>query len=60
MVGSSAPVSAQTTPGAAAAFDNRAGMTETCSFPGRLATDIGDQWLGNFPIGDQLRKFLFL
>ena len=42
---------------AAAAFDDRARMTEACPFARCFAADVGDHRLGDFSIDDQLRQF---
>ena len=44
----------------AAAFDDRAGVTEARPFARCFAADVSDHRLRDFSIDDQLRQFFFL
>ena len=41
-------------------FNNCSGVTKARAFARRLAADVCDHRLGDFPIANQLRQFLFL
>ena len=45
---------------AAAAFDNRTGVTEPRTFARGFAANIGNHRFGDFSIDNKLREFFFL